>query len=273
MKYVQVPLERVLPEHFDQLRVRCTAAGLSPHSIEQTADDIGLLTGIEKGRKLDLPAPDPVVPTVKHVGAIYRHVHVAQWPVNRPWMTCSTTQWWQSWLVVVGWWGLRIRDIRSLTMTCYETGRLTASKTKKTHPLPKMPFLSRHVRQLNAKGSLFGTLPEKQLRRELARIAGAAGVDYVPPHGFRRFAITQWSQANEQAGKIIHGEGLSRVMRHYVQPGTILARWAPQVDIPRQWLTRKEIADSIRAENELVACYRRASKETRDALLRLARAV
>jgi hypothetical protein len=83
-------------------------------------------------------------------------------------------------------------------------------------------------------------LPEKQLRRELARIAQAAGVPYVSPHGFRRFAITQWSLANDLAGRIIHGEGLSRVMRHYIQPVAVLDRWAPYVEIPPAWMSPKE---------------------------------
>lgn len=165
------------------------------------------------------------------------------------------------------------RDLRACSVQCFTARKLTASKTKKTHPLPTSGFLARHLRSLAATDKLFGSLPEKQLRRELQRIAAAAGVPYVPPHGFRRFAITQWSLANDLAGRIIHGEGLSRVMAHYVQPQSILDKWAPQVEVPSSWLTPKERADAIRAETELLAHYRRASQDTRDALLRIARAV
>lgn len=221
------------------------------------------------------PAPNPDVPTAEVVGRLYDHVHVAKWPVARPWLKCSTVTWWQGWIVVAGFWGLRLRDLKSATMACYHARRLTASKTKKSHPLPIAGFLHRHVRALAADDSsqLFGQWSEKQLRRELQRIAVAAQVPYVPPHGFRRFAITQWSLANDLAGRIIHGEGLSRVMAHYVQPQAVLDKWAPYVEVPRQWLTQKERSDAMRAESELLAHYRRASAETRDALLRIARAV
>ena len=273
LRLTGVPLDQVRPEHFVQLRTAGLAAGLSPHSIEQTCQDVSLLTGVHRGKPLDRPLPSPDVPTVQQVDAIYRHVSVAQWPVSRSWMSCSTKDWWQGWIVVAGFCGLRLRDLRAMTMDCVRARKLTASKTKKTHPLPISGFLHRHIQSLNATDKLFGTLPEKQLRRELQRIATAAGVPYVPPHGFRRFAVTQWSLANDLAGRIIHGEGLSRVMAHYVQPQAILDKWAPQVEVPASWLTPKERADAIRAETELLAHYRRASQDTRDALLRIARAV
>ena len=62
-------------------------------------------------------------------------------------------------------------------------------------------------------------------------------------------------------------------MAHYVQPAAILDKWAPQVEVPSSWLTPKERSDAIRAETELLAHYRRASASTREAILRIARAV
>ena len=267
------PFAEATTDGFQSLRQAGLAIGLSPHSIEQTASDVALLTGLSKGTPLPLPLPSPDVPTVEQVGAIYSAVSVAQWPVERSWLKCSTKDYWQAWLVVAGFCGFRLRDLRGLTMDCFRARRLTASKTRKVHPTPTAGFLHRHLRALGSTGPLFGTLPEKQLRRELARIAAAAGVPYVSPHGFRRFAITQWSLANDLAGRIIHGEGLSKVMAHYVQPVAVLDRWSPYVEIPPAWMSPKERADAIRAETELLAHYRRASAETRDALLRIARAV
>ena len=62
-------------------------------------------------------------------------------------------------------------------------------------------------------------------------------------------------------------------MRHYLEPLRVLDRFADSVDVPPCWLSRKEAAAAIRAEDELLRHYRRASRETREALLRIARAV
>ena len=93
------------------------------------------------------------------------------------------------------------------------------------------------------------------------------------PHGFRRFAVQSWSVAHPEAGRIVHGCGVPRIMRHYVEPLRLLDRHATSVDVPKHWLTPKEQADAIRAEDELLRCYRRASEEMRESLLRIARAV
>lgn len=275
-KYAGCPVEEASPEAYQQFRQQGLQAGLSPHSIEQTTYDVQLLSGVPRGECLPLPPPDPDVPTVERVGAIYRAAECVRWPGGMPWLRCAATQWWRSWLVVVGFCGLRLGDTFRVTAEQFRSGRYHASKPDKWHPFPSTGFLAGHVRALGVEtGPLFGgTKSYKQIRGELARMAKTAGVEYVTPHGFRRFAVTQWMLTSPVAGQIIHGCGLpKRVLSHYVQTGAILNRYAMDVTIPLDWLTPKERADAIRAEDELLRHYRRASQDTRDALLRIARAV
>ena len=59
LRLTGVPLDQVRPEHFTELRKAGLAAGLSPHSIEQTCQDVSLLTGVNRGKPLDRPLPSP----------------------------------------------------------------------------------------------------------------------------------------------------------------------------------------------------------------------
>lgn len=108
------------------------------------------------------------------------------------------------------------------------------------------------------------------LHRAVVAHVDRAGVRYVPPHGFRRFSITQWSTASPDAGRIVHGEGLG-IRSHYVDPRRVLEDAAPRVRMPTAFLTRKEISDSMKSEEELLTYYRRADRATRAAILHLAR--
>lgn len=68
-------------ERLTAFRAEGLALGLSPYSVEQTATDVAILAGIPRGQPLELPPPDPDVPSVERIDAIYRHVSAAQWPV------------------------------------------------------------------------------------------------------------------------------------------------------------------------------------------------
>lgn len=264
-----------------KFRKLASAEGLSPRTIESTVDDICRLTGLQPGVRLRCPPPSPDVPTVDRIAAIYQHVDVAVWPrlgghakrnhLVPAWCTARREDWWRALIVLAGWWGFRLRDLRRLSWEHVRAAELKAKKTGKTHPLVFRPFIHRHLRAFKGtSGPVFGKLPEKCLRRELRSIAAAAGVEYVPPHGFRRFAVQSWTDVSYQAGCIVQGSGL-KVMAHYTDPRRILEKAAPQVDVPRCWLTRKEISDQMRGEAELLEHYRSATPELRKALLTLVR--
>lgn len=276
-KFSPVPYSSVTPQALTDFRRAGLAAGLSPHSIEQTVTDVCLLTGHPPGRRLRRPPPSPDVPTVERVAAIYRAVGAAQWPqARRPqggtpcrWLKCSTAQWWRTWIVCACWFGFRLADLRRLSTADMTAGQLRAKKTGKGHPLVIPPFVARHWRLM--KSDTMGPLSPKQLRRELRRIAKSAGVRYVEPHGFRRFAVTQWSAVSVDAGKIVHGESLG-VRAHYIEPRRILEDAAPRVRMPACFLTPKEISDAMKAEEELLTYYRRATPAMRKAILTVVRA-
>lgn len=275
-KLSAVPYTSVSAQALTDFRRAGLAAGLSPHSIEQTVTDICLLTGCPPGRRLRRPQPSPDVPTVERVAKLYEAAGAAQWPqARRPqggrpcrWLRCSTEAWWRCWIVCASWYGFRLRDLRRMSSADFAAGTLRAHKTGKPHPMIVPPFVRRHWRLL--KSDDMGPMPAKQLRRELRRIAKAAGVRYVEPHGFRRFAVSQWSAASVDAGRIVHGESLG-IRSHYVDHRRVLEDAAPRVRMPTCFFTQKEISDIMKAEEELLTYYRRADRATRDAILHLAR--
>lgn len=108
------------------------------------------------------------------------------------------------------------------------------------------------------------------MRRELQRIAAAAGVSYVSPQQFRQFCVQQWSLANPDAGRIVHGVGLG-ILDHYISGRRIVEAAAESVEMPSEFLTEAERAARESGERELLHMYRHASAEERRALLTLAK--
>lgn len=225
----------ITPAVVTQVRRAGLLAKLAAASIESTITDIRALclaVGVEldTGKPLRRTKPTPDVPTVEQVAAIYSAADAAQWPRvassrggrRCDWLQCSGGDWWRAWIVVAAWWGFRLRDIGRLTWEDVRSGSRTANKTGKRHPLVALPLVGRHIERLGTtSGPVFGRQSVAQLRRELARIADSAGVAYVPPHCFRRYAVTQWSLVSPDAGRLIHGAGLG-ILDHYVSAGRIL---------------------------------------------------
>lgn len=258
--------------------------GLSASSIESTVRDLLAVCRdaghhVKPGKRLSQPVPAPDVPTVEQVGAIYAHAHVAVWPcrsgngkLSRPWWCrCTKEQWWQAWIVVASYWGLRHASMEQLTWEDIETGKHRAPKTKKEHILIKPDFVSRHLENVRGIPFPFGQNRSRaQLRRELKRMSQAAGVRRVTPQQLREFSITQWSLASSDAGRIMHGEGLA-VRRHYVPYRTVLESAAPDVVMPEAFYSDAEIAEREHGENALLSRFRRARSVDRQLILEMSK--
>jgi hypothetical protein len=86
----------------------------------------------------------------------------------------------------------------------------------------------------------------------------------------RRASITLWMQAHPEAGRIVHGCGLG-VLRHYLDPWTILVSAAPRFTLPVVCLSPQERSATRRARNELIECFDRAGREQQRLILDVAR--
>lgn len=266
----------------EQFRDQEVTAGRSPATIEKTifrVRQVALFGGValSAGRKLPQPRPEPDVPLPETIEALYRSVEAARWP------TClnlaARANWWRAWMVVASWTGWRLSDLERFRWDHWsgQTLRIVAKKTQRLGRSVAIPVPLWLAEAIQAIRGLFGErvfrmTARKQLRRELGRMAAVAGVPYVPPHGFRRFAISIWSAADGLAGQIIHGCRLG-VMNHYLDPGRHLAAHAASVAVPRAFLGNFAQARLVSQERALVDWWRQASDTKQQLLYSVAREI
>lgn len=271
------------PDRLDDISVlsflefrRRAIATLRPSSIETTVKDIARICResghrVNTGRALRIPPPNPIVPNVATVGRLYNHVATASWPNNRcHWLRCSPRQWWQAWIVTACWTAFRLADLRDLRWTEIKSGR-RASKTEHVHQIAPSSTLDRHLRHLRRIGHdrVFGVVAITQMRHGLRQIAQAAKIEPITMQQLRRFGIGQWSAANAEAGRIVHGCGLG-VLRWYLSAERVLATAAPSVVMPPEFLTPAERGRQRQDELVIVDALRRAGPADREILLRIA---
>lgn len=268
-------LDDIVSVSFDDFRRWGLDVGLAPRSIESTVEDIGRIIrhsgrSIDTGRPLRCQQADPIVPTVDAVGRLYVHVDAATWPNGRcRWLQCERAEWWRAWIVTACWTGLRREDLRQLTWP--EIGsRRRAKKTGRVHPIAPSDVLDRHLRPLRGMDDrVFGTVAVKQMLAGMHQIAHAAGIEPITCQQLRRFAIGQWSAANAEAGRIVHGCGLG-VLSYYLSAGRVLESTAPSVIMPTEFLTPGERGGRRRDERLLINALRRASPSDRKMLVKMA---
>lgn len=242
--------------------------------IRKLAEFNGDVIGI--GRKLYVPKPNPDVPTIERIDALYRSVRVANWP-NRL-RASKRKDWWQGLIAIGCWTALRLGDLKSLKRSHVRQACITIAANKTSRfgrpslSVPISPTIGRHLDRLDMfPGSLFGmTQSYKQLRRELKRIAETAGVQYVSPQGLRRFGINQWTHADSLAGQLIQGKSLG-VMSHYLDVARHLASVSSEVLMPKAFYTDDELRESQSQECSLLACFRKTKPANRELILKIAR--
>lgn len=238
----------VTPAVFDAFRQSALAAGLSRRTIEETVSDVARICGVNDiGNRLRRwkSAACKAVPSPQLLGYAYANADQAQWPNDRLCRTesligLSAGDFWRGFLVFAYFTGLRLRDLRSITWAAIDYGFIwEASKTGKTHLYPESAVVMRNIRPLRTSGSErvfpLSRSQERLIRRELKRIGGAE----LTPQAIRRASVTQWSLANANAGRIIHGTGLG-VMSHYLDARRILAAALPKLAMPTEFLTEEE---------------------------------
>lgn len=267
----------------ESFRDKAIGSGLSPATIEAVIYTVRRIVNfsndqnIPLGRKLFVPKPSPDVPRMETIDAIYRKVSATKWP--RKLNAHQRCDWWRAYIVLTCWTGFRISDVSKLEWVHFESDcvRLCAKKTVRYRrpdlAVPMTFTLRRHVNQIKG---LFGdrvfgiTKCLRQLRDELERIADAAKVPYVPPHGFRRFAVNVWTDADPLAGQLIQGCRLG-AMDNYLDVLRHLSRVSSRVEMPDAFYTPAEIARRQDDELSLLQAYRAAKADEKRLLLDLAR--
>lgn len=208
---------------------------LSNTTIEDTISDIAFLhrwhglpfvIGARLRRSLSIPQP----PTITDIDKFVSMLGMTTWPLRR-----DRISWWKTLVLVACWTGFRLKDIsqispRNITSTAIVR---VARKTGKRHVIPSHPSIVEQVANVDPIDDtlLAMTKSRRQLYREFKRVCDLAGIPQFRPKQLRQFSINQWSAANADAGRIIHGCGLG-VMRHYLNPTTVLEMAKDNVAMP-----------------------------------------
>jgi len=214
----------VTTEAISALRASAAAAGLSPWTAEKTVTDVtttAKLCGItvDRGRRVRKPTPTPHPAPMETIEAIWPHL----------------AEWSRQLLVLCYWTGLRLNDAIAAHLHgdfSRDHFSWSASKTGKDHVWPLPPWLrERMVDRSRIPYRAANDHAQTIVRAELERACKLAKVPRLLPIQLRQRAVTEWTRANAKAGEILHGCGLG-VLRHYIEPLSILESAAPRVRLP-----------------------------------------
>lgn len=273
-------------EAFDAFRKSALAAGLAARTIEETVNDIRLISGVmEIGRRLKRwkSAACRHVPSLELMSAAYDNAEAAVWP-NSPLtrspelLAVSSATWLRAFIVFAYHTAFRLRDLRSITWDSITDEAIVwrSSKTSAPHRLPNCAVVQRHLKPLRKSGSdrvfPISAGQERLVRRELNRIAGVEpDEDAFGPQPIRRSAINQWTLASPEAGRIVHGSGLG-VMAHYLDPLTVLTDAMSRRVWPSAMLTDEERDGRRTRERKILDITHRLPVDRLDDLIRVGHA-
>lgn len=220
-----IPAANVTIEHLNEMRRKLVDAGLSNRTIESTVCDVitvvAFVTGKPpgKGDVLKVEAPDPQPVGVEEIDATFHHCE----PEIRAY-------------IAFGYWSaLRMSDaIRWLhaVKPTTETISIVASKTGKRHRFPYPQWLRSIVTACVFPWRVTD-FAKRTIRHKLAMACHKAGVAVWCPKELRQRGITEWSRANAMAGSLVHGTGMAGVLRHYIEPLSVLESAASRVRLPK----------------------------------------
>jgi hypothetical protein len=271
------------PAEFDGFRRRARSEGLTAQTVEATVGDIARICGqsdlgtrLPRWRNVNCRA----VPSLDLISAVYEAAPSAEWPncvlSRTPALrVVSSAVWLRAFVVFAYYTAFRLRDLRSVTWSGITTAEINwqSSKTGRLHRLPNCPVVERHLEPLRECGStrLFpiSSGQERLLRRELSRLTGDTRA--FGPQPLRRAAITQWSIASPEAGRIVHGSGLG-MMAHYLDPFETLVNAMPRRRWPAAMLTPAELDERHSREHSLAELAQRLPLDRLDDLLKVGRA-
>lgn len=248
------PINEIDTQTYQRFRAATIEAGLKPatcesalrvvRSILRMAMAHGLIDRApDRGRARRISAPQPQPPSPAEVDEFLKAAHYeTRWPR----LHVRPRVFWYSVVCVGCWTGLRRWDLlwglqwRHVDLENHVI-RYSASKTDHEHAWPLTPLVERHIEAMRP---TFGTDPERLvfgpglsphlLQQTMERLCLAAEIRRLTFKMFRQYAVSQWTAANEAAGQLLHGCGLPRVLRHYIDPLVVLSKCADAVVMPSE---------------------------------------
>lgn len=196
--------------------------------------------------KRERPCPAP--PSLEDIGKIYQ----------------QSPLWMRQMLVVGHVTTLRLHDLLSLMLKGFDPAcshiTWTASKTEHVHRWPVPSWVRRHLYSCRMPISSATHDTQRTIRRILRKVCRLAGVSEVTPKLLRQRALTEWAVVSGRAVDMAHGCGLNTVLRHYVDPLTILEAGVLRLRVPDVFLTEQE---RQHREDMLLQAYRQLDQTGR----------
>lgn len=208
-------------------RAACVSRRYKATTTESSISDViavvAFATGrtVSPGRRLhrERPQPDPV--SLDQIDAV--------WPYLEPWL--------QQWIIISYWTCLRLSDAIRVQFAMTDTPPddvLTwqASKTGHRHRYPVPDWLRPWLVRQRLPYYGANDYGRKLIRHVIASVSETAGIPVWTPKRLRQCGLSEWSAADGEAGRLIHGCGLG-VMRHYVDPLRVLSTHQHKVRLPQ----------------------------------------
>lgn len=225
-------IDRIDTETFVKFRKAAQKRDLSPFTTESVINDVLTLLRyahvtdrLERvphaGRRLKRIICVKKIPTLAQLGSIYSYTDAADWPTHTG---VPPKVWWQLFLCVLYFTGLRITDVLRLRWeNCFENKIvIQARKTGKIQTIPLHPIIQKHLQAFRTSFGDWvfpvGVGTVSRIRKQLGRICDAANVRYVTPQQIRRLAGTEFERAAPDAGKKLLGHCPSSVSDFYLVP-------------------------------------------------------
>ena len=257
-------------EHLIEYRKAGLNRNLSRVSIEKHITDVMTVcrsvTGVllNAGRRLrrNRPAPDPAP-----LDSLERVFHVSP-------------EWFQQWLVVTTWTGVRLMDSMRLQLMI-QTAEIhngefisyQASKTGKNHIWPIPEWLRAWLTPVELPYLQVTQWGCRMPRVAITEYCLKAGVPRFTPKQLRQRCVTQWTRANGAAGAIIHGKSLG-VLDSYIDQPELLMDAMPKVIMPAAFKLRAGIVEKAASESDdPFKLFQQLDDNTRAVLMQTMRAM
>jgi hypothetical protein len=209
-----------------EFREECQKLNLNVRTIESNISDIMTLVKaargilLDPGRRLRPPRPEPCPVPLKTLEACWPH--------------CPG--WLQQWIVLSYWTGLRLTDAQALQLNLTdevpELLKWKASKTGHWHRWPVVEWLHPWLTKRTLPYPNANDFGSRTIRMAIADACRKVSVPEWKPKFLRQYSLSQWMRVSPAAGQVVHGCGLNGVLKHYIDPMTILDEAGAKLFVP-----------------------------------------
>lgn len=225
-----LPARAIETEHFARFRDACEEQGLSNSSTEGSIKVVKILLRYAKdrgwidalpifGKALPIEEPEVEPATLKELSLLFEGADVAE-RIGKGIVPPRDA--FRAFLILEYWTGIRGQNLvadlgwEHVRPDCI---RFQQSKTSKRHIFPLHPIVTHALSLSHGMDDthVLGLSSLQAVNNQLKRVCEHVGVRKMTSNHIREACFTQWTIADETAGKIVHGCGLPKVMqRHYL---------------------------------------------------------